>query len=129
MPVCGSRPRPGTTRNARPSRILSPRCDGRSGAIRVCSHPGTHPSQQNSSPRSAMASSTRSVTPPEWPNSSLAAVRIDGYGDNLCSSLEELGYEFAPADLLADGPSSEGAKVFAVELESGSPRDSSAERS
>jgi hypothetical protein len=59
----------------------------------------------------------------------LAAVRIDGYGDNLCSALEELGYEFAPADLLADGPSGEGAKVFAVELESGSPRDSSAERS
>ena len=70
MPACGARPRPGTTRSARPSRIPSPRCDGRSGATRVCSRPGTHPSQQNSSPHSAMASSTRSVTPPEWPNSS-----------------------------------------------------------
>jgi hypothetical protein len=52
-----------------------------------------------------------------FPHLDLAAVHIAGQGGNLCSALEEAGYEFVPADLLADGPSREGAKVFAVEIE------------
>ncbi len=39
-----------------------------SGASRVCSHPGLHPSQRNSVRRSVKASSTPSVIPPEGPN-------------------------------------------------------------
>ncbi len=69
--ACGPPPLSGTERSARLSPTPSPRCGVRSGPSRVCSPPGIHPSQQNSGRRSAKASSTRSVMPPEWPKSSL----------------------------------------------------------
>jgi len=63
-----------------------------------------------------------------FPHLDLAVVRIDAHGGHLCSALEEAGYKFLPANLLADGPSGEGAKVLAIEVESSCPGDSPAEK-